>query len=128
MSLDRFGGHRYLNLETFRRNGEGVKTPVWFVREGNTLYVWTLADSGKARRIRRNGRVRIVPCTDSGDLLGDWLVARAEVDGSPEALRHVARLMRSKYGIAFLLFEWIGRLWRARYTTLRIRVEKDPAE
>ncbi|WP_448591557.1 PPOX class F420-dependent oxidoreductase [Thermoflexus hugenholtzii] len=124
MSLDRFEGHRYLNLETFRKNGEGVKTPVWFVRDGNTLYVWTLADSGKARRIRRNGRVRIAPCTASGDLLDDWIMARAEVDGSPEALRHVTRLMRSKYGIAFLLFEWMGRLRRARHTTLRIRVEE----
>jgi PPOX class probable F420-dependent enzyme len=128
MSIDRFEGHRYLNLETFRKSGEGVRTPVWFVREGHTLHVWTLADSGKVRRIRRNSRVRIAPCTVSGRLLGDWVAAHAEVDGSPEALRHVSRLMRSKYGIAFLLFAWVGRLQRARYTTLRIHVEKDPGE
>lgn len=26
--LARFSGEKYLNLETFRKNGEGVKTPV----------------------------------------------------------------------------------------------------
>jgi hypothetical protein len=26
---------QYLNIETFRKNGQGVKTPVWFVEDGD---------------------------------------------------------------------------------------------
>jgi len=124
MSIELFNGHNYLNLETFRKSGVGVKTPVWFVREGDMLYVWTQADSGKARRIRRNGRVRIAPCTARGDLLGQWVEAHAEADASPEALRHAESLMRKKYGLAFRGFRLLGKLRGGRYTTLRIRVDE----
>lgn len=122
-TVDYFDGHNYLNIETYRKNGQGVRTPVWFVREGDMLYVWTQADSGKAKRIRRNGRVRIAPCTARGDLLGDWLEARAEADASPEALRHVQKLMARKYGLAFRGFQIMGKLRGGRITTLRIHVD-----
>ncbi|GAB4559456.1 MAG: PPOX class F420-dependent oxidoreductase [Anaerolineae bacterium] len=122
--LDAFDGHRYLNLETFRRTGEGVKTPVWFVREGDTIYVWTQADSGKAKRIRRDSRVRIAPCDARGKLLGDWMEARAEADASPDAVRYVERLMARKYGLAFRGFWMLGKLQRARHTALRIHVDE----
>ena len=53
---------KYLNLETYRRNGAGVRTPVWFAagpkdysRAGfPKFYVYTIADSGKAKRVRRS--------------------------------------------------------------------------
>lgn len=120
MSLDLFTRHNYLNLETYRKNGAPVRTPVWFVQEGDSLYVWTQADSGKAKRIRREGRVRIAPCRADGALLGDWMDAHAQADASPEALAHVQRLMRRKYGLAFLFFRLLGR-GRA-YTALKIRL------
>jgi hypothetical protein len=43
---------QYLNLETFRKSGVGFKTPVWFVQDGETLFVRTVANSGNAKRIR----------------------------------------------------------------------------
>lgn len=39
--LQQFENQQFLNLETFRKNGIGVKTPVWFVQDGETLYVRT---------------------------------------------------------------------------------------
>ncbi len=119
MTLDAFTKQNYLVIESYRKNGTAVRTPVWFVEEGGVLYVWTLADSGKAKRIRRNGRIRIAPCTASGTPLGEWVEAQAEADASPEALAHVQALMRRKYGLAFLFFRLLGR-GRA-YTALAIR-------
>jgi PPOX class probable F420-dependent enzyme len=37
----------YVSLTTFRRNGAPVATPVWAAPDGETLAVWTRADSGK---------------------------------------------------------------------------------
>ncbi len=119
MTLDAFTGQKYLSIESFRKNGAAVRTPVWFVEEGDVLYVWTLADSGKAKRIRRNGHIRIAPCKADGTPLGEWIEAYAKADASPEALAHVQALMRRKYGLAFLFFRLLGR-GRA-YTTLVIR-------
>ena len=49
-----FTSQQYLNLETFRKNGAAVKTPVWFVQDGDATFVRTLANSGKVKRIRNN--------------------------------------------------------------------------
>ena len=87
MGFETFAGHKYLNLETFKKSGEGVKTPVWFAADPSVrldssdakLFVYTIGVSGKVKRIRNNPRVRIAPCTASGKLLGDWVQARAEI-------------------------------------------------
>lgn len=120
--LKQFDDQQYLAIETFRKNGRGVKTPVWFASEGTALHIWTLADSGKAQRIRRDGSVRVVPCTGSGEPLGDWLEAHATADDSPEAVKRVTRLFTKKYGVLFHLFRWSGILRRARSTTLTVHL------
>jgi len=87
--LDTFEGKRYLNLETYRKTGKGVRTPVWFATapaDGRVqkIYVYTTADAGKAKRIRRTGVVRIAPCDSSGRVTGSWMPARAEIVGEEE--------------------------------------------
>jgi PPOX class probable F420-dependent enzyme len=122
MSLDQFQKQQYLNLETFRKSGQGVKTPVWFAQDGESFHVWTQADSGKAKRVRNNGKVNVAPCTASGDLLGEWIPARAEADDSPAAIQHVKKLMGKKYGIMFHVFGFLGRLrGGAKYTAIKIQ-------
>ena len=76
-TLDPLDRQQYLNLETFRRNGASMKTPVWFVRDGDMLFVRTIANSGKVKRIRNNELVNIAPCKVDGTLLGDWIPAYA---------------------------------------------------
>jgi uncharacterized protein len=83
-------GRKYLNIETFRKNGQGVRTPVWFAEEPDDsapekVYVYSTSDSGKAKRIRNNGRVRVAPSDVRGKLLGEWIEARAEIVTGAEA-------------------------------------------
>ncbi|HLM78904.1 MAG TPA: hypothetical protein VK361_11005 [Rubrobacteraceae bacterium] len=40
-------------METYRRNGEGGRTPLWFVAEDGVLYTETLSKTGKVKRLRR---------------------------------------------------------------------------
>ena len=94
-------GHKYINLETFRKNGQGVRTPVWFGEEPpqgppEKLYVYSTADSGKSKRIRNNGRVRVAPCDMRGKLLGEWIEARAEIVEGQDA-QHGMELLNKKY-------------------------------
>ncbi|MEV5447304.1 PPOX class F420-dependent oxidoreductase, partial [Streptomyces sp. NPDC052644] len=60
--LDRLAAEKYVLLTTFRKDGRAVSTPVWAVRDDDTLAVWTVADSGKVKRIRRDGTVTVAPC------------------------------------------------------------------
>ncbi|WP_428487645.1 PPOX class F420-dependent oxidoreductase [Rhodopila sp.] len=94
-------GQRYLNLETFRKNGKGVRTPVWFAAasaDGGapTLYAYTLSNSGKAKRIRQSGAVRIAPCDARGRVTGCWIEAHAEIVVDAEFARGM-RLIDRKY-------------------------------
>jgi uncharacterized protein len=104
MGFAAFAGQKYLNLETFKKSGDGIKTPVWFAADpGNDLasdaarlYAYTVGNSGKVKRIRNNARVRVAPCDMTGKLLGDWVEARAEIVTGPEA-EYGDRLLNKKY-------------------------------
>jgi PPOX class probable F420-dependent enzyme len=92
-----FAGQKYLNLESVKRDGTPVQTPVWFAEEQSVLYVYTLANAGKVKRIRRNPRIRIAPCTMRGTVIGPWVEADATiVDATTAAHGHA--LLRQKYG------------------------------
>ena len=78
---------RYMNLETYRGNGAGVRTPVWFAalpaassdRGIPKYYVYAEANSGKAKRVRRSGFVRIAACDMRGTITGPWTNAFARI-------------------------------------------------
>jgi PPOX class probable F420-dependent enzyme len=95
-TLTQFVGQKYISLETFKKNGEGVKTPVWFVLHDDALYAYTEADSWKVKRIRNNPRVRVAPCTVRGAVKGPWVDGRASIVEGEE--RRVAdKLLDRKY-------------------------------
>ena len=108
--LKQFKNQEFLSLETFRKDGIGVKTPVWFAQEGGTLYVWTIGDSGKIKRIRNNPKVNIAPCRRFGKVTGEWIAVQASVDNSAAAVRHVEDLLGRKLGFGFAVFRLIDRL------------------
>jgi PPOX class probable F420-dependent enzyme len=57
--LRRFGEATFVSLETYRRNGQAITTPLWCGVEDGRLLVWTPRDSMKVRRARRNPAGRI---------------------------------------------------------------------
>ena len=121
---------KYLSITSFKRDGSGVATPVWFVQEGGRLLIQTDADSGKVKRIRRNPRVLVAPCTATGRLLADPLPAQAELLPDAEVGR-VERLLAAKYRIDLLFIRPIramqARLRRRRPRPKPIIVALTPA-
>jgi PPOX class probable F420-dependent enzyme len=56
-------------LTTFKRDGTGVATPVWWVDMGDgTFGFWTSSASGKAKRLAHTPRVTVQPCSQRGVL------------------------------------------------------------
>ena len=94
----------YLNLETFKKSGEGVKTPVWFASEpaddlssaSARLYIYTVDNTGKVKRMRNNAKVRVAPCDARGKVLGGWVDAQAEAISGAE-LAHANAILNKKY-------------------------------
>ncbi len=104
MGFATFREHKYLSLETFKKNGEGVKTPVWFAADpaldlsgdAARLYIYTIGNTGKVKRIRNNPHVKIAPCTLKGEVLGEWAEANAEIV-TGETASQAMRLLNRKY-------------------------------
>lgn len=125
MNFDQLSRYQYINLETFRRSGVGVKTPVWFVQDGDVLFVRTLANSGKVKRIRQNGRVNIAPCKADGTLLGEWIPAFAREVKEETVQAKVERLLDKKYGLIKKIFALFSKLRDVKGTILEIRLFED---
>ena len=97
--LEKFANQPYLNLETFRRNGDSMHTPVWFVQDGQKLYIRTMAESGKVKRVRNNPKVNVAVCEVDGRVMGEWVAGIGrEVRGEPEIELKVDQLLDVKYG------------------------------
>jgi PPOX class probable F420-dependent enzyme len=104
MAFEVFRDQKYLSLETFRKNGQGVKTPVWFAADPSAdlaspaakLYAYSTGDSGKVKRIRNSPRARVAPCDMRGTVIGPWVDATAQIIAGPEA-ESADRLLNKKY-------------------------------
>jgi PPOX class probable F420-dependent enzyme len=96
--LEELAKHKYINLETFRKNGQSVRTPVWFMIDNNRVYVVTSADTGKAKRLRNNPAVRIAPSGYNGEPKGEWIDGKARFAEASEAELAI-QLRKKKYGL-----------------------------
>ena len=96
-NLAQFASLKYISLETFRKNGVGVKTPIWFVEYEGKLYAYSRADAWKIKRIRNNPNVRIAPCDIRGNIKGAWIAARSHILKDDE-MQFYQQLLRNKYG------------------------------
>jgi PPOX class probable F420-dependent enzyme len=124
-AVGQFAKAKHLSLETFRKTGVGVRTPVWFAEDPAQparFYVYTLPDSGKAKRIRNNPRVRIAPCNMRGDLRGAWVDARARICDSDEATKGQS-LLKQKYGLAKTIGDFFSGLRGRTQIVLAIEIQ-----
>ncbi|MFC8291895.1 PPOX class F420-dependent oxidoreductase [Streptomyces sp. NPDC057242] len=116
---------RYVSLTTFRKNGTGVATPVWYAVEGSELYAWTRTDSWKVKRLRNDPRVEAAVC----DVRGNVPEGAARVTGEArlvtgEELRRVRKLLLRKYTWQFWFIDvpaTVFRLGRRPHTGIVVR-------
>ena len=119
-NLAPFAGQKYLNLESCKRDGTPVQTPVWFAEEHGVLYVYTLANAGKVKRIRRNPHIRLAPCTMCGTVIGPWVEAKATIVDTTTAA-HGHALLRHKYGWMKGIGDLFSRLLHRERVVIAIR-------
>ena len=117
-----FQNQAFLNLKTFRKDGTGVNTPVWFIEDGEHFYIRTVADSWKVKRIRANSQVRVVPCKAQGEPVGAWVLASAQQINNPTREQEINKLFNRKYGLQKRMFDLMGKLRQHKMATLEIEL------
>ena len=121
--VDRTG---YSILTTFRKDGTPVPTQVWALRDGDRMVVTTDAKSGKAKRIRANGRATLAPCDRRGKPLGDAFPATGRQLPTSDNPAITARFYR-RYGLLARLIFLSGRLRRMDQVMLELVPAPDAA-
>jgi uncharacterized protein len=83
-------------LTSYRRDGTPVGTPVSLAVDGERAFVRSPGSGWKVKRIRRNPRVAIAPCTMRGRPTGPSVPALAKPLDGKEA-EDAARALRRKH-------------------------------
>lgn len=104
-SIEDVVAHKRALVVTYRRDGTPVPTPVWAAEQGGRLYVRSERTCGKVKRLRKDPRVLIAPCTVRGKPLGPPFEARGRLL-EPHEEPHAERALVRRYGLGRALFEW----------------------
>ena len=102
--LSLFLDQKYVNLETYKKDGTPVRTPVWFMIDNGIIYVITREKTGKVKRLKNNQNIRIVPCSFTGESKNEWINGIAQKITGEEAEKAI-KLRKKKYGFSAKLVE-----------------------
>jgi len=119
--LEQFAGQKYISIETFKKSGEGVKTPVWFVLHHGAFYVYTEADSWKVKRIRNNPKVRVAVSDIRGNVKGPFLDATATLVEGEERVT-ADKLLDQKYFLK-KIFNFLTKINRHKRAMIKVEVK-----
>jgi uncharacterized protein len=108
-SSDRESGS-YISLRTFKKDGTGVDTPVWFAESSGKLYVFTEAASYKVKRLRRNSRVQFAACGMFGSVSGTWHDGHARVVTGAKLVARAYHALHAKYGWQMWVVDQLSRV------------------
>jgi uncharacterized protein len=102
-------GANVVLLTSFRRDGQGIGTPVGFYLANGKGYFTTWTTTGKVKRIANNPHITLAPCTRTGKVTGSTMAATARRLDDAEAAR-----VRAIVGQG-----WWGWLWHLIYALQR---------
>jgi len=112
---------KYINLLTYKKNGEPVLTPVWFIFKDNKIFIRTSNKSGKFKRIKNNKNVKFALCNIRGQIKGEWHNGFAKLEPNN---RWVFSKINEKYGIFAYLMNILYKIKKMNIIILSIELRK----
>jgi hypothetical protein len=106
--LNQLESEKYISLETYRKNNQPVKTPVWFVIKNDLIYVVTRNQTGKVKRLRNNQQVKIATCTIRGKITGQWMSGTAKIL-TEEETQDTVKWRDKKYGFMAKIAKFLSK-------------------
>ncbi len=104
---------KHMLLNTFRKSGLPVSTPVWTVPVSDgRVGMWTAAGTGKYQRLRNNPHVTIQACTARGNTKPGTRILQgtAEIVQNGALFDEVQTKIHAKYGRMIPIVKRVSRL------------------
>jgi len=105
---DEIKSEKYISLETYRKNNQSVKTPVWFVVKNNLLYIVTRSQTGKVKRLRNNLNVKFALCTMKGKITGEWVSGTVKILDENQT-KDAVKMRDKKYGFMAKIAKFLSK-------------------
>jgi hypothetical protein len=105
----------YIVLTTFKKNGQGVTTPIWFAFDRDKIFFTTYEKFWKVRRMRNNPNVEIAPANARIGAPSDYKIIGETIRGvvrllEGEEAKTASSLLRKKYGFKYSFFNFLLRV------------------
>lgn len=107
-NLNEIESEKYISLETYKKNNQPVRTPVWFVIKNDLIYVVTKVKTGKIKRLRNNQQVKIAICTIRGKVTGQWISGTAKIL-TDEETQDAVKWRGKKYGFMAKIANFLSK-------------------
>ncbi len=107
-NLEEIESKKCISLETYRKNNEPVRTPVWFVIKDDLIYVVTRDQTGKVKRLRNNQQVKIATCNFKGKIKGQWISGTAKILTEDET-KDAVKWREKKYGLMAKIAKFLSK-------------------
>jgi PPOX class probable F420-dependent enzyme len=121
-------GHNFIVLTTFKKSGEGVTTPIWFVFANSKVYFYTFEKAWKVKRLKKNPNVEFAPANARMFAPSKYTVIGRTIRGivrslAKEEAEEADRLLSKKYGFKYWMF---NKLQAASFRGKNIYFEVTP--
>jgi len=107
-NLEEIESEKYISLETYKKNNQPVRTPVWFVIKDDLIYVVTRDQTGKVKRLRNNQQIKFALCTIRGKVTGEWVSGTAKILVEEET-REAVKWRDEKYGFMAKIAKFLSK-------------------
>lgn len=107
-NLGKLDSAKYILLETYRKNNQPVRTPVWFVTNNSQIFVITRDKTGKVKRLRNNPNLKMAICTFTGKPTSEWISGTARFLNEDET-KIVLQLRKKRYGFMDTIARFVSK-------------------
>jgi len=107
-SLDEIKSEKYISLETYRKNHQPIRTPVWFVVRDELVYIVTRNQTGKVKRLQNNLKVKFALCSIKGKITGEWVSGTAKILTGNE-IKEAVKMRDKKYGFMAKIAKFLSK-------------------
>lgn len=110
MSRQAYADASYISLETFKRDGNGVKTPVWCAPLDDDIVVFSESRAFKVKRLRRDAKIRVAPCDVRGKVIGEWCSGTGQIVELDAEQSRAYQALHKKYGWQMWMADFFSTL------------------
>ena len=114
---------KHISVETYKKNTQPVRTPVWFVIHDELIHVITRSKTGKVKRLRNNPKIKIARCNFFGKPVGNWISANAKFETGNE-FSNILELRRKKYGFMDIIARLVSKN-KGDLVVFSIKIDRD---